>query len=353
MTTLADNPFFSILIPAYNAERYLSRCINSLHIQEFQNYEIIIVDDCSTDKTYSISLDYQKRSSNISVYQNPVNSGTHTTRIKAASFAKGEYCLFIDPDDYFRIDALIVLFRNLSDKNLDILEFGYYILPDQTIVRPVISDPNTRIDDLLLPKNSYSHIVWNKAYSKKVIQQSVSSMESFYSTVGEDMYESIVFAYYAKNIASITAPLLYYSTQDGISFKKERNLQDIEKILQSFNKVINHTISFFEKHDDKYIYKCIGLEEHFFHSALMGYILSDTKEEDRIDSILLLPKYFSKEIVSKFIYLFIYEHHQLEKLLNKRMMKKIKLFIEKKKRGIIRRYNSFIRCFTRTPGDIL
>lgn len=104
----------SILIATYNVENYIEKAIDSVLMQEYDNFEIIIVDDASTDYTYKILKEYATKYKNIFVYKNKSNKGIGWNRNFLISKAKGEYFLFLDSDDFFT--------KNLFKKCVPIIE---------------------------------------------------------------------------------------------------------------------------------------------------------------------------------------------------------------------------------------
>lgn len=92
--------FISIIIPVYNAEKYLDRCLSSILEQTNKNFELILIDDFSTDKSQEICKEFTKKDSRISLLVNEVNKGVSFTRNKGIYEAKGEFITFIDSDDW-------------------------------------------------------------------------------------------------------------------------------------------------------------------------------------------------------------------------------------------------------------
>jgi len=97
---MQNMPFISIIIPAYNVEKYIARCLDSTINQTLANIEIIVVDDCGSDKSIDIAKDYAKRDCRIKIIHNPRNLGLFWTRISGEKKARGEYILALDSDDY-------------------------------------------------------------------------------------------------------------------------------------------------------------------------------------------------------------------------------------------------------------
>lgn len=104
-----ERPVVSVLTTAYNREKYIAECIESVLASTFQDYEHIIVDDCSSDGSYEIALAYAKKDSRIRVYRNEKNLGDYPNRNRAASCATGKYLKYIDADDYLYPHGLSVI----------------------------------------------------------------------------------------------------------------------------------------------------------------------------------------------------------------------------------------------------
>lgn len=93
------SPLVSVLTTVYNREKYLTECIESVLVSSFREFEYIIVDDDSTDRSYEIARDYAQRDSRIRVYRNHQNLGDYPNRNQAASYARGKYLKYVDSDD--------------------------------------------------------------------------------------------------------------------------------------------------------------------------------------------------------------------------------------------------------------
>ena len=101
-----SSPIVTILTPAYNAERFICRCLDSLLAQTYTNLQIIVIDDCSTDTTRLLANDYAQRDSRIIVMQTERNSGASAARNTGLAAAKGEYITEVDADDWLAPDAI-------------------------------------------------------------------------------------------------------------------------------------------------------------------------------------------------------------------------------------------------------
>lgn len=111
-------PLISILVPVYNVERYLARCLNSIVTQTYSNLEIILVNDGSSDRSGGICDEYAAQDSRIRVIHQ-ANAGVATARNKALAAVSGEYFMFVDSDDYLSADAVQLLYARLISDGSD------------------------------------------------------------------------------------------------------------------------------------------------------------------------------------------------------------------------------------------
>ena len=115
----------TVVIPVYNVEKYLKRCIESILIQEWKNYDILLVDDGSTDNSPQICDDYAKAYDFISVIHKK-NGGLSAARNTGISHAEGEYVYFPDSDDWIEPDTFIALAEVLESQDFDIISFNQF-----------------------------------------------------------------------------------------------------------------------------------------------------------------------------------------------------------------------------------
>lgn len=113
----------SVIIPVFNCDEYLDTCILSVLMQNFQNYEIICIDDNSNDNSLEILQKYAKKDKRINIFTNTENKGSGYSRNKALSIAKGKYVFFLDGDDWIDKETLGILYNQCEKDNLDIIMF--------------------------------------------------------------------------------------------------------------------------------------------------------------------------------------------------------------------------------------
>ena len=123
-TSLA--PLVSIIVPVYNVERYIKRCVDSLQGQTLQNIEIILVDDGSKDNSGRLCDEFAQQNSKIHVIHKQ-NAGQGLARNDGLNIAKGRYVLFIDSDDFIEPDTCEKLSDRMEREQADLCSFGYQI----------------------------------------------------------------------------------------------------------------------------------------------------------------------------------------------------------------------------------
>ena len=116
----------SVIIPIYNDEKYLPECIDSVLSQTMTEFEVICIDDCSTDDSFAIVNKYAEMASRIHVYQNKNNEGPSATRNCGIEAAQGEYIFFLDADDFIRADTFELLLERAKSCDADIVQFAYH-----------------------------------------------------------------------------------------------------------------------------------------------------------------------------------------------------------------------------------
>lgn len=117
-------PKVSVIVPVFNCEKYLSRCIDSLLNQSLKNIEIIIVDDYSTDATTTIAKQYASNNFNVIFHKNAKNMGTGYSRNIGFNLSKGEYVAFLDADDWIDTNAYMIMTKNMDTTLGDIAVCG-------------------------------------------------------------------------------------------------------------------------------------------------------------------------------------------------------------------------------------
>jgi len=218
----------SIIIPVYNAEKYLYKCIDSLVNQESSySYEILLINDGSTDMSLDICREYENQYSNVYVYTQK-NQGPSVARNLGLKKASGKWICFVDSDDFVEKDYLKIINENLEDK-IDILVFGYYKINNnkksqhdfgKTIIY------KEQILELLANSAEKMNLFWfpvTKVYKRSTIGLSKFDQKI---TLGEDTIFNIEI-FFKSNTVKIIDRCLYNYVNNEHSLTQEKYKEDL------------------------------------------------------------------------------------------------------------------------------
>ncbi len=169
-----ENPLFSIIVPIYNVERYLEQCIESVLAQDYQNYELILVDDGSPDNSIDICVKFAKQYPNI-IFIRKINGGLSDARNAGIKLARGKYLMFLDSDDYWDGTTILSdLQKIITENNPDVI-FNYLksVYPDKIVNHYIKRDKLTGSfqEDFqdLYQDGIYLGFAWTKVIKKEII----------------------------------------------------------------------------------------------------------------------------------------------------------------------------------------
>ncbi len=221
-------PKISVMIPVYNAEKYLDECLDSVSKQTYKNLEILIVDDGSNDSTYAKCVSRGKEDPRIRVIRQE-NGGVSTARNTCIKEASGEYLAFIDADDKMEPDMLERLYKEMKRTGADLVGCGFYkneMNSDKT--EHFMAGGEFRfVTDFknFLKKvyyNNYLVVPWAKLAKKEVYDGVVYPIGKNH----EDAYVIRSIAYNCKTIAWIPDQLYFYRQTGGsLSHKKNEDME--------------------------------------------------------------------------------------------------------------------------------
>ena len=120
----------SIVIPMYNAEKYIKETLDSVFAQTYKNYEVIVVNDCSKDNGLKIVEEYQKKHKNLKIINNEKNLNVAESRNKGIQAAKGEWIAFLDADDKWVENKLEIQIQKVKENNSSLCFASYYFIDD-------------------------------------------------------------------------------------------------------------------------------------------------------------------------------------------------------------------------------
>jgi len=238
-------PKVSIIVPVYNSEKFLHRCINSILSQTYTDFECILLNDCSTDNSGMICDEYASKDNRIKVIYNLKNKGASLSRKTGFEFSTGEYILFIDSDDWIKPDMVLLLYQKVIKDNCDIAICNVYYIYKNGNIKLLKQDysSNNKINILKKIFYEYFHVfLFNKLIKRELLQ--LIEFPPF--NCSEDSVITIQLLFYAEKIDFINDYLYYYCYNE---FSLTQNKERINKTLIEENKNWQIIIDFLK---DKY-----------------------------------------------------------------------------------------------------
>ena len=231
----SKNPMVSIVIPIYNVEIYLKKCINSILNQNFNDFEIILVNDGSTDSSLDICNEYLKKDTRINLV-NKTNGGLSSARNAGLNVAKGKYISFIDPDDCINENYFNILINKAEMNDCDVIVSGYRTVPNNVDIIPSykLNEVLKGTDFILSSDNVHSKnelcFVWRYLYKLKLIKENkIKFNEKIF--IGEDVTFNLEVLVNANKVMAISDILYYYTINNPTSLMRNKFKPNLESSL--------------------------------------------------------------------------------------------------------------------------
>lgn len=241
----------SVIIPAYKAEKTIERCVKSIAEGNYQNIEIVLVDDCSPDMTFEKCKMLEKRYATVIVKQNKENRGVSYTRNQGLRYITGKYLMFVDSDDWVEPDYIERFVFEMERENLAIAISGYInhdeVLNDRTDIfgwgnTGSSSDfvLNEKLADLY--HNRLLQQLWNKIFKTEVVLENEICFDETIS-MGEDF--RFILEYLAKvkqksdKCVLIDRPLYHYIRDNQSSLMSTFSNENIAEPLKNISLMIS------------------------------------------------------------------------------------------------------------------
>lgn len=247
----------SVIVPVYNTEKYLCRCIESLLNQSYENFELFFINDCSPDDSEKIIKSYAERDNRINYYKNEHNLGCEKSRIVALGLCKGDYVTFVDSDDYVATDFLKKMIDPIEiDNSIDSVVLiskkvfsNKYVYEKTESSKPLKKDKNlskNQIMNFYLGKSNILKMGAVKLFKKSIL---VDAFKSIPDDVPHKVSDDIMFTYqYYKRSQNVIVRFIesYFYEQSNISICRslsEKSLDNIsvwDFIFEDYKKTFNN-----------------------------------------------------------------------------------------------------------------
>jgi len=283
---MSDNIKVSIIVPVYNNEKYLPRCMDSLVNQTLDNIEIIAADDCSSDSSLTILREYEKKyPDKVKVIARRKNGGPGGARNSCLNIASGEYIGFVDSDDYVKKDMFKKLYRIAKRADYDLVECGCYWEAENKYAPPALTDNVVGVLDINKRKSIFSNLYDIGWLCTKIVKRNIITDNNLLfreNVVYEDVDYILLLLYYSTKIGK-TNDHLYHYTNNEESITNLYTI-NIEKKVGHYSEFFKRTISRFKENKAYKTYKEeINFTIFFTYGKLLRHIVVLLIASDKVD----------------------------------------------------------------------
>ena len=285
-------PEISIIVPVYNVEKYLPRCVDSILNQTFTNFELILVDDGSTDRSGIICDQYKKRDNRIKVIHK-INEGVSKARNIGISEAKGRYIEFIDSDDWIERSLLEDTLKQIRIDNSDIIFFGILyededdnLIKEKKYVRDeVIEKEKSKLAIELYNKDLFGY-TWCKLFKNRIIKDNNILFNNDISYCEDEEFTCRYFKYVKKiSICSNTYYHYIHYSRERKSLTESVNSKDIimrDLVYKSWIDMLN----FNDNEEKDYLLNRAYNNLRFLYCNIVWSNISQECKNNEIDILL-------------------------------------------------------------------
>lgn len=312
-----ENGKISVIIPTYNCAKTILKSIDSVYSQTYRNYEIIIVDDGSTDNTLEIirKRNYDDRLK-IIVQK---NTGVSSARNNGLKNCAGKYVMFLDSDDYMKPEMMQIMLEELSIKKVDLVISGFtYVREEGELdnIPPKYSGDITAVDEKLFIKlytNSFFNAPWNKLYNKSIIDSNNIRFDCELSIL-EDLDFSLHYMSCINTLSVVNKSLYYYERRGSGGLLRRFNKNKYKGIYKTFTKMkyLEDTLKYSDglKKQIGYSFfrELVLFQRDVLCSSLKGYekkmIINEVKRNKVYEEIFMDINKQGINIIVRLFYLF-------------------------------------------------
>ena len=213
-------PVVSVIVPVYNAQKSLARCIDSILNQTFKDFELILLDDGSTDTSGEICDRYAEIDERVRVIHKE-NSGVSDTRNRGLDIAEGKYLQFLDSDDWITPEATGLFVRTVEENQCDMVIADFYRVIGERVSQKGAIEEDGLMDQVTFAENMlqkpadfYYGVLWNKLYKREIVESYRLRMDSSVSWC-EDFMFNLEYVRHIRSVYALKVPVYYYVKTKG------------------------------------------------------------------------------------------------------------------------------------------
>lgn len=302
----------SVIVPVYNTEKYLQRCLKSIIEQNLEEIEIIIINDKSTDNSLKIIIEYMKLDSRIILINKEKNEGLSNARNNGIEIARGKYIVHIDSDDWIEQNYFKDLYETAMINHADIIISDYFKdFDDGRIFYKIDQNKNKKIEKIQAIENIFIKnypCIWSKLIKRELyIKNNIIHPSGI--SLGEDLAVVPKLFYYSDKIIKLNKAYLHY-IQHNNSITKKKNLKkifdiysvlkELEKFFEDKNIFLGNEFKFFQLNN---LYFSEYDLENYEYTEILDYYLETIKKiklnkivSIKLKIVILFLKIFNKRL---------------------------------------------------------
>lgn len=288
-------PTVSIIVPVYNAEKGIKRCIDSILNQEYEDFELIVVDDGSKDSSPEILDEYAKNDNRVKVIHKK-NGGVSAARNQALDIATGTFVQFLDADDWIPDNSTKMLVREAEDKKVDLVVGDFFRVVGNNVSRKgsIISNDILSLQqfaEMMMesPSDFYYGVLWNKLYKNDILKEYCIRMDEDLSWC-EDFIFNLEYLLHVKSVIALQVPVYYYVKTEGSLVSKSMTL----------TKLVDMKTNVFSYYND--FYKNVFDEEQYRKARLSiaGFLIDAASDDMTIPMMPGTKKLGTEQVQAHF-----------------------------------------------------
>lgn len=273
-------PKFSVIVPVYNCENYITRCLDSILCQNYSNFELICVDDCSTDGSLSILYTYAEKDKRVTVIESDVNRGGLSARRKGVYVARGEYIIFVDSDDYIAEGLLSFADKTTAEVKKDIIQYNVAPVIEMAPetykawlnkaakASNIIRNSTSELLDIFFVTRKVITNLWGKIFKTEMCRKAYSLLEDLQINTnrGEDVIAFFAMTLFADGFRGVESDDFYFYMYGlGSSNFKSKTKKDMEancKMADACMRMEKYVLS--AEYEPEVVFACKKMAERLF-----------------------------------------------------------------------------------------
>lgn len=275
-------PTVSIIVPVYNAENYLKRCVDSILSQDYRDFELLLMDDGSSDGSPEICDTYGRADSRVRVVHKE-NTGVSDTRNQALDMARGTFVQFLDSDDWIVPEATRLLVRSMEEYGCDMIISDFYRVAGERLAQKgdieedkVMTRQEFAACMIENPADFYYGVLWNKMFRRSIIEKFHIRMDTSLSWC-EDFLFNLEYIRHAESFYALQVPIYYYLKRKGSLVSQGATV----------NNTLKMKINLFEYYNE--FYKDVYDQEDYANIRLQVYSFLWSAAKDGGVPMAILP----------------------------------------------------------------